>query len=78
LNGFLKGLEQGTIGCTIVVVTHLGGFGGFAPGFGGTYLVVTILWKGYLDSKFTSIFALRSIIINCLAPKQIGIALKPL
>jgi hypothetical protein len=78
LNGFLKGLEQGIIGCAVVVVTHLGGFGRSPLGFGGTHLEVTMLWKGVFDSKFTSVFTLRSTITNSLAPEQTGIALKPL
>jgi hypothetical protein len=40
------------------VVTPPKGYGGSPPRSGGRNLVVTILWKGVLNSMFTSIFAL--------------------
>ncbi len=63
-------------GCAIAVVTHFGGFGGSPIGFGGTYLVVTILWKGVFNSQFNSIFALMSTTIDFLAPRLTSIVLK--
>jgi hypothetical protein len=66
------------IGCTTLVITPLGGFGGSPLKSRGTNLVVTILWKGVFNNKFNGISTSMSTITNFLAPKLIGIAFKPI
>ncbi len=61
-----------------IIVTSPRGSRGSPPKSGGTNLVVIILWKNVIDSKFTSTSTLGSTTIGFLAPKLIGITFKSL